>query len=54
MWPNKGNWMKKSQTCQFGSAKWLWPNIFQRHSYAAIDWLDSLIGLGGLLLVVFH
>jgi hypothetical protein len=50
--------------CQFDSAKWFWPSIFaqfpeasKRHSKAftpAVDWLDGLIGQGGLLLVVSH
>jgi hypothetical protein len=68
----------KVTTCQFGSAKWFWPSIFdriqrlvlgtakwfwpricngvqrlaQQSVTPAADWLDSLIGPGGLLLLV--
>ncbi len=55
---------RKVETCWFGSAKWLWPSIFlwdaeagkkeQQSLTPAVDWLDSLIGPGGLLLVVSH
>jgi hypothetical protein len=54
--------MNKVKTCQFGSAQWFWPHIFPRDVEAgknakqnltlAVDWLDSLIGPSGLLLVV--
>jgi hypothetical protein len=58
----------KVTTYKFGSAKWFWPSIFDRIQIAgtwhskmvlaqqsvtpAADWLDSLIGPGGLLLVL--
>jgi len=55
---------RKVKTCWFGSAKWFWPGIFstvcwgwgtaQRSLTLAVDWLDRLIGPGGLLLVVSH
>ncbi len=45
-----------------GPAKWFWPSIFPRdvetgkkakqNLTLAVDWLDSLIGPSGLLLVV--
>jgi hypothetical protein len=44
--------MKKSQTWQFGSAKWFWPSFFPLFVEAGVDWLDSLIGPGEYLLVV--
>jgi hypothetical protein len=54
----------KVKTCWFVSVKWFWPSIFaqdaeagKRHSKTltpAVDWLDSLIGSGGLLVVVSH
>jgi hypothetical protein len=55
---------KKLKTCQFGSAKWFWPNIFlaedaetgkkaqQSLTPALLDWLDGLIGPSGLLLLI--
>jgi hypothetical protein len=55
---------RKVETCWFGSVKWLQPSIFpqdvevgkrkQQSLTPAVDWLDSLIGPGGLLLVVSH
>ncbi len=52
---------RKVKTYWFGSAKWFWPSIFPEagqgtveHNTCCDDWLDSLIGPSGLLLVVFH
>jgi hypothetical protein len=44
------------KTCRFGLAKWFWPSFFHRkgwenaqHSLTpVVDWLDGLIGPGGL------
>jgi hypothetical protein len=52
--------MRKVKTCRFDAAKWFWPSIFVHFAEAgkchtlAVDWLDSLIGPGGSLLIPFH
>jgi hypothetical protein len=54
--------MKKSQNMSVWLSKMVfWPSIFalfaeagKRCSKAAVDWLDSLLGPGGLLFVVSH
>jgi hypothetical protein len=56
--------LRKVKTCWFVSVKWFWPSIFPQDADAgkrlnnaltpAVDWLDSLIGSGGLPVVVSH
>jgi len=54
---------QKVKTCWFCSTKWFWPIIFAHDATASkqsltpavdpvVDWLERLIGPGGLLLVV--